>query len=386
MGSVRRVIHKSGKKVWQARWRDPAGEQRSRNFNHKVEASRYLTSVEGRKLVGEYVDPRLSRARFGQWAKKVEAGWVNRRPSTRARDQSVMQSLILPEFGNVPVGAIRPVDVQQWVAELSSEGYAPTTVRKAYELVARVFDDAVLSGLLTHSPCLGIKLPRVERTEMRFLSPDEITGLANTIDGRFSPLVLTAAYTGCRFGELTALDLTNYEPLRRTIRIERTASEVRGKVRIGEPKTKAARRSISIPPWLVEVISSHIATSASRDSGLVFTAPEGGFLHRSSFRIRYWLPAVDASVERPMRFHDLRHSHVAMLIKQGTHPAVIAARLGHSSVRTVLDVYGHLYEGLDRDAADGLAAPPQASDVDAMWTRAGSAVVELRPKRPETPV
>ena len=70
-----------------------------------------------------------------------------------------------------------------------------------------------------------------------------------------------------------------------------------------------------------------------------------------------------------MRFHDLRHSHVALLIEGGVHPAVIASRLGHTSVRTVLDVYGHLYEGLDRDAADALTSPWEDSDVVAMWLR-----------------
>jgi integrase len=70
-----------------------------------------------------------------------------------------------------------------------------------------------------------------------------------------------------------------------------------------------------------------------------------------------------------MRFHDLRHSHVALLIAEGAHPAVIASRLGHTSVKTVLDVYGHLYEGLDRDAADTLNPPWDASDVVALWSR-----------------
>ena len=61
--------------------------------------------------------------------------------------------------------------------------------------------------------------------------------------------------------------------------------------------------------------------------------------------------------------------HVALLIQQGTHPSVIAARLGHTSVTSVLDVYGHLSEGLDRDAADTLEPPWSESDVHAMWTR-----------------
>lgn len=70
-----------------------------------------------------------------------------------------------------------------------------------------------------------------------------------------------------------------------------------------------------------------------------------------------------------MRFRDLRHSGVALLIQQATRPAVIAARLGHTGVKTDLGVYGHLYKGLDRGAADTLAPPWDASHVDAMWSR-----------------
>ena len=96
-------------------------------------------------------------------------------------------------------------------------------------------------------------------------------------------------------------------------------------------------------------------------------------LVQSQFRhqklVSDWLPAVEDSIGQPMRFHDLRHSHVALLIAEGAHPAVIASRLGHTSVKTVLDVYGHLYEGLDRNAADTLNPPWDPSHVDAMWTR-----------------
>jgi integrase len=104
------------------------------------------------------------------------------------------------------------------------------------------------------------------------------------------------------------------------------------------------------------------------DKRLLFTAPEGGYLRRS-FRSRFWKPAVIDSVGEPMRVHDLRHTHVALLIGHGIHPAIIASRLGHTSVKTVLDVYGHLYEGLDRDAANTLTAPWDTSDVVESWSR-----------------
>ncbi len=172
--------------------------------------------------------------------------------------------------------------------------------------------------------------------------------------------MLTAAYSGARFGELAGLARQTYEPLKRTIRIERTLTDVRGQLAFGETKTRAARRTVSIPTWLVDVLAEHIATYPG-DDDLIFTAPASGPLRRSTLRTRYWKPAVQSSVDQPCRFHDMRHTHVALLIEQGAHPQVIASRLGHTSVRTVLDVYGHLFEGLDRDIANSLDAPSEST-------------------------
>lgn len=370
MGSIRRVTHRSGVTSWQARWRDPAGRQHNKNFERKADAQRYLTTVEGHKLAGQYVDPSLGKIKFGEWARQMEAARVSGRRSTRARDESYLRSLVIPTLGEMPIGSVRPVTIQQWLAELNNRGYAPATVRKAYQILSRIFDAAVESGLLTRTPCRGVRLPRVEGSEMRFLSPGEITELADEIDPRYRALVLAAAYTGARFGELAALDLDHFEPLRRSIRIERTLSDVKGTVQIGEPKTRAAVRAITLPTWLVDVMAQHLAAWPVSQNRHLFTSPEGGYLRATNFRRRVWKPAVLESVGEPMRFHDLRHSHVALLIEQGVHPAVVASRLGHTSVRTVLDVYGHLYEGLDRDAADALVAPWDVSHVAATWSRA----------------
>lgn len=373
MGSVRRFTHSSGRSVWQARWRDPAGQQRNKNFDRKVDAERHLTTVESRKLTGDYIDPQLGRMRFREWCDQIESSRIRGRPSTRDRDTWLVRSLVRPTFDDVPIGAVRPVTVRQWLAGLSDQGYAASTVRMAYQILARIFDAAVESGLLAQTPCRGIELPKIERTEMRFLSPKEITRLAESIHPRYRAFVLTGAYSGARFGELAALDLDHYEPLRRTIRVDRTLSEVNGKLQISEPKTRASVRSITLPEWLVKVLAQHLAEFPPTENGLLFSAPEGGYLRRS-FRRRFWKPAVVKSVGEPMRMHDLRHTHVALLISEGTHPAIIASRLGHTSVKTVLDVYGHLYEGLDRDAADALGPPWEAPDVVGMWSRTGSDV------------
>ena len=369
MASIRKVVHRTGSTTWQARWRDPTGSQHSKNFPRRVDAERFLVTVEARKLEGSYIDPRAGRTRLGDFAQQTTTGWVNRRDSTKARDESYLRSLVLPVFGAMPIGAIGVFDVQDWVTDLVADGYAPATIRHAYQLLGRICSDAVTAGLIARTPCRDINLPKIQDTEKRFLTPTQITQLAGTIDPRYRALVITAAYTGCRIGELIALDTDRYQPDKRIVRIERSLAEVRGHLRFGQPKTTAARRAVTLPTWLPGVIDGHLADYPPGPDGLIFTAPEGGPIRRNGFRARVWLPAVAGSVGQPMRFHDLRHSHVALLIAEGAHPAVIASRLGHTSVKTVLDVYGHLYEGLDRDAADTLEPPSDASDVVVLWSR-----------------
>jgi integrase len=275
------------------------------------------------------------------------------------------------------IGSIQPIHVAQWVADLDARGYAPATVRKAYQLLAAALDAAVESGLIGRSPCRGVKLPRIETSaEIRFLDAAEISLLAGTIDSRYSAMVLAAAYTGLRFSELRALRVDRFDALRRTIRVVASVVESRGQFYFEEPKSEASRRTVRVPPFLVEVLAAHLATH-SDGSGLIFSAPSGGPIRRSNFRRRIWLPAVEASVGRPCTFHDLRHSHAALLIAQGEHPKVIQERLGHASIKTTLDTYGHLLEGLDEAAADRLEATFATADVHAVCTREDSGVIAL---------
>ncbi|MFC2176979.1 tyrosine-type recombinase/integrase [Actinomycetota bacterium] len=358
MAWIEKVERETGR-AWRVGYRGPDRRQRYKTFTRKADANLFAATVETDLARGDWTDPLLGKVTVAEWARQVEASRLNRRRSTIARDDSYLRSFVLPAFGVLRLVEVQPVAVQQWVAELNAAGYAPATIRKAYEILGRTFTAAVESRLIARSPCQGVKLPKIEQTEKRFLSPTEIEHLANVIHPRFRALVLTAAYSGARFGELAGLGRQHYEPLKRTIRIERNLTEVRGLLAFGETKTRAARRIVSIPAWLVDVLAEHIATYHG-DDDLIFAAPASGPLRRASFRTRHWKPAVQSSVGEPCRFHDMRHTHVALLIEQGAHPSVIASRLGHTSVRTVLDVYGHLFEGLDRDIADSLDAPSDA--------------------------
>jgi integrase len=338
---------------WEVRYRAPDGRERSQSFARKIEADRFRATTEADQIRGEWSDPRLGEVPFGEWAERWQAGRLNLAPSTRDRDGASFRNLILPTFGAVPLARIEPAAVREWVASLDAVGYAPATVRKAHQLLAAALEAAVGDGLIPKTPSRGVSLPRLDNPEKRFLTEAEVSALAAAIRPRYRALVLTGAYTGLRPGELFALRVGNLDLLRRILRVTETLRRTGGRIGFGPPKSRAGRRTVSIPPFLVDELAAHVATYPG-DDGLVFSAPHGGMINPPLFRRRFWIPAVEASVGEPCTPHDLRHTHVALLIAAGEHPYVISRRLGHASIKTTFDVYGHLFEGLDEAAAGAL--------------------------------
>ena len=339
---------------YQARYRTPDGRTHAKSWDRRVDADRWLRQELARADRGDWVDPSAGTVSVEDWAVRWDETRLHVRESTRERDETNLRSLVLPWFGSRQLRGVEPADVQSWVSRLNRDGYAPATIQLAYGLLSMLFASAVEAGLIAKSPCRGVKLPKRVRREMRFLSMDELHELADAIDPRFRLLVLSAGLTGARFGELAALRVGDLNLLQRRLTITRSMSEVRGEIRETEPKTPAARRTIALPKSLVDHYARHLAAQPHGSTDRVFTAPRGGPLRRRSFRQRFWMPAVEASVGEPCRFHDLRHTHAALLIAVNTHPKLVQSRLGHSSIKTTLDVYGHLYEPLDEVAADRL--------------------------------
>ncbi len=185
--------------AWRVGYRGPDRRQRYKTFTRKADADLFAATVETDMSRGDWTDPHLGRITVTEWAYQVEASRLNRRPSTIVRDDSYLRNLILPTFADHTLIQVQPVAVQQWVAKLNTAGYAAATIRKAYELLARIFTAAVDSGLIARTPCRGVKLPKIEQSDKRYLTPTEIQQLADVIDPRFQALVLTAAYSGARY-------------------------------------------------------------------------------------------------------------------------------------------------------------------------------------------
>jgi integrase len=178
-----------------------------------------------------------------------------------------------------------------------------------------------------------------------------------------------AITTGMRQGEMLGLYWSDVDLETGRITISRALHRTkrrRDKVNpepwfsLRQPKTAGSRRSIDIPPVTVEALRRRkeqqrvqrlLADDAWKEQKLIFTTRTGTPVDTSNILHRFQQILADAGLEK-MRFYDLRHTHASLLIAEGVHPKKIAERLGHASIKLTMDLYGHLFEGSDKESAD----------------------------------
>jgi integrase len=359
---------------WRAKYRTPDGRTRSKSFPTKVEAERWLDSQKVARDRGEWVDPNAGKVLFGDYADEVAEGRAHLAATTRERDRSYMANLVLPQLGKLPLSAVTPGHLRKMVASLSAEGYAPATVRKAYQLAALVLSQAVLDDKLARTPARGVDLPSDRNSrepgtesEIRVLDPSQVAALHEAIDPRYRVAVSLGAFAGLRLGEALGLQVQSLDLLRRRLTVAATLTNLNGSVSLGPPKTKASRRTLALPAFLAEELAAHLATFGTGPEGVVLSSPKGSWVRASSWRRRFWHPAIESSgVGRPFRYHELRHTHASWLIEQGAHAKAIQTRLGHSSIVVTMDTYGHLMPGMDEALAEGLGVLAVTAETPAL--------------------
>ena len=153
------------------------------------------------------------------------------------------------------------------------------------------------------------------------------------------------AWATLRIGEASGLRRSDLDLHTGRLRVANNVVEVAGKLHEGPPKTRAGRRSMTLPPSIVAELRLHVA----RFSGSTYVFANGGHnpLGAEEWRTNVWRPAVAAAGLAPLRPHDLKHTGVALLAAAGVDPMEIARRAGHSSVAFTFDRYGHLFPEAD---------------------------------------
>ncbi len=374
-------VQKLGPKRWRARAIGTDGKEHSKVCKTRTAADSWIAHHEVDTEAGDWVDPRRGKVRLGEYAEDWFATILHLKPATRGSYRVMLNRYVLPKFGATQVAAITRTAVQKWMSELISEGTGSGTVRNAYRVLSRILTEAEASRVIARNPAAGITLPKSQRREMLFLQPAEIGRLSDAIDPRYRALVLTAAYTGARWGELAALRPDRLDLLRGRMDIREALSEVNGRFETVAPKT-GERRTVGLPRFLCEALSAHLAEYPGE---YVFTSPEGSPLSRTNFRRRVWQKALEAGRLNPAtRFHDLRHSAASLAINQGANVKVVQGMLGHSSASVTLDTYSHVFPALSEQLTQGMETAYRDSLTARIRHEDGTRVTSLDAKRAES--
>jgi integrase len=346
--SVRKIERKgrNGKSyfVYEARYRDGSGRLHQRTFRTKGQASAWEDGKLTEMRRGEWTDPQRGRTRFADFAEEWLRTTVDLRTSTRARTEGILNSHLTPYFGERRLADIVAVDVRAFVAEQAVSGLAPATVAKHLRLLSQILGAARASRYIPDNPCAGVKPPQIQEDDVEYLEAEQLNQLADEIEPRFRAMVLLAGYRGPRWGELAGLQRARVNLEKGTVEIAEILVEVAGAFSFGPPKTTRGRRTIPLPPFLVQVLDDHIRRHASGE--FVFTSPKGKLLHRSSFARRYFRPAVSAAgLNSRLTFHGLRHTAVSILAAEGAQLNELATVMGWSrSTAAAMAVrYAHLF-------------------------------------------
>ncbi|MER5436781.1 tyrosine-type recombinase/integrase [Streptomyces sp. NPDC002588] len=354
-GSVRQLP--SGR--WQVRYRDPeTGQLRpaEKTYPTKTEAQIALAQIEADITRGQWSDPDAGAVNFADYA----TAWLRDRKladRTRERSESVMRLHVLPTFGAGTIADVTTARVRSWRGKLLGADVGEPTVVKAYQLLRALMNTAVDDELIRRNPCRIKGADRYDVPERPFLTVAEVFAVADAIALRYRLLILLAAFTTLRFGELAALRRRDIDLEGMTVSIRRSQAELQdGRLFDKAPKSAAGVRAISFPVELLDDVACHLEQFAApgRD-GHVFVGPRGGQLRRSNFRDD-WITARDAAgVTAELHFHDLRHTGNTLASTAGASTRELMTRMGHSSSRAAL-IYQHMTSDRDRAIADRLGA------------------------------
>ncbi len=390
--------------VYRAQMRDP-DKPASRNanvertFSRRRDAEAWLSGTSTAVTSGTYVTRRDAETPLSEVAEDWRATWNHHpSPKTQASYRAILRRHIEPEWGTHKIASVGAPEIQAWIDALASD-HAPQTVHNAYTVLRGLLKFALSRKLIPFNPCSpdAIRLPSKTRHRRQpkrqlHLEAHELRQLVDAMPEHWRLAVKLDGLCGLRAGELWGLTKGDVEldanpP---TLHVRRAIKDVGGELQIGSTKTGGSR-SFTIPATLVPDLKAALSPSSGiktrhgyaavreREDGpelgwtrkaddedrLLFTTPNGHPVSQGNFYERTYRPTVaklwpEGNRLHELRFHDLRHTSASLTIDAtGATQAslvIVKERLGHSNIKTTIDVYGHLTKNADMDLADELSA------------------------------
>ena len=337
---------------------------------NKKDAERRLNELIHQRDNATFVKPGKATVadHLRQWLR--DYAYANLSPNTALGYESIISTHLIPALGAISLTQLRPEMIQRYITDKLTHGrtdgqggLTARTVRHHIVCLHTALQNAIKMGMLIRNPVDAVTIPRAERHEMRTMNESDIhIFLEMARPTQYYALFYTALFTGMRRSELLALRWQDIDVLLLQIFVSRSLHQVRGgKIIFRQPKTEKSRRVVALTPSTAALLREHYDSQNKlreslgypilTDDSLVFCQYDGKpFLPNTVSH--NWIKLIRRAGLNGIRFHDARHTHASLMLKQGVHPKIVQERLGHSSIQVTLDTYSHVAPGLQQVAAN----------------------------------
>lgn len=284
------------------------------------------------------------------------------KPRTRVLYLSLLERVIDPVLGDLPLAAIHPEHVTEFYEGLPAD--KPTQRAHAYALLRTILGQGVEDGLITSNPCRVRGAGRTTRARsITVASPAELVTIAEHMPDGLELFVLLAGWCGLRYGELVELRRRDVDLERGALVVSRAVVRVNREFVVGTPKSHAGIRTVAIPPHVLPAVRDHLDRHVAKGpDALLFARPGNRHLDHSE-TTRAFATARAAAGRADLRVHDLRHTSAVLAALTGATLAELMARLGHSTAAAALR-YQSVAQGRDSEIAAALSGLAQAASGD----------------------
>jgi integrase len=347
--------------------RDAFGKRKQRwfsGFKSRKDAENQLPRILIKLEDGELIDNNsVTLGNFlDDWLKsKIKKD--NLSPTTVDGYKNIIFKHLIPTIGKLKLQDIKPYNLQKYF-DVKNEILSARTLANHKRVLSSALIYALDMDLIEKNPLPKVKLPRQQKEETRILNIDECNLLLEKVKSNLTlkiPVML-ALLLGLRRGEVLGLSWDAVDLDNKTISVVQNLEYVDGKYYFKDPKTLKSKRTISIPKSLVALLREHYKWQCEvkvrskntwgTDQNLVCTRKKNGLPMTPHVLSDMFNKYLKRNNLPHVRFHDLRHTNASLMLASGVSSKVAGNRLGHSKVSITLDLYSHVMESVDIEAAE----------------------------------